>query len=74
MRYWNNETIDGDFSKPGTHPFVVEWVWGLQASDGSDKKAVQVCSSLILTSWSYGEANTMEEDNFCRSKFRNYEV
>ena len=46
----NNKTIDVLSLKPGAHPFAVEWVWGLKASDGSDQKAVRTCGSLILAS------------------------
>jgi len=46
----------------GTHPFAMEWVWGLQAFDGSDKKAMQACRSLILAGWGRGEANLKKSD------------
>jgi len=34
----NNKTIDVELLKPGSHPFVVEWVWSLEASEGNAKK------------------------------------
>ena len=53
----NNQTMNADSLKQGTHPFAMEWDWGLEASDGSDQKAVQACGSLILAGWGRGEAN-----------------
>ena len=53
----NNQTMNAEPLKQGTHPFAMEWVWGLEASDGSDQKAVQACGSLILAGWGRGEAN-----------------
>ncbi|PUU73740.1 hypothetical protein B9Z19DRAFT_511586 [Tuber borchii] len=53
----NNQTMNADSLKQGTHPFAMEWAWGLKASDGSDQKAVQSCGSLILAGWGRGEAN-----------------
>ncbi|CUS11873.1 unnamed protein product [Tuber aestivum] len=53
----NNKTIDTQLLKPGTHPFAVEWVWGLEAPGESGEKAVEACSSLILAGWGRGEAN-----------------
>ncbi|PUU81906.1 hypothetical protein B9Z19DRAFT_1190850 [Tuber borchii] len=43
--------------KSGTHPFAVEWVYGLEPSNRSDLKAMQGCGSLILAGWGRGEAN-----------------
>ena len=60
---WNNLTIDVELLKAGTHPFAVEWVWGLEASDESDQKAVEACGSQILAGWGRGEANREEQDN-----------
>jgi len=60
---WNNHTIDVELLKAGTHPFAVEWVWGLEASDGSDQKALEACGSQILAGWGRGEANREEQDN-----------
>ena len=48
---------DVQLVKPGIHPFAVEGVWGLEASNGSDQKAMQACHSLILAGWGRGEAN-----------------
>ena len=48
--------MDFQLLEPGSHPFAAEWVWGLQASDKSDKKAIQACSSLIVAGWGRGEA------------------
>ena len=48
--------MDVQLLKPGAHPFAVEWVWGLEASNGSDQKAMQACGSLILAGWGRGEA------------------
>jgi len=67
VRCWNKKTMDGQLLKPGAHPFAVEWVWGLEASDGSDQKAVQACSSLILAGWGRGEANTVAEGTLRRA-------
>ena len=53
----NNQTMNADSLKQGTHPFAMEWDWGLKASDGSNQKAVQACGSLILAGWGRGEAN-----------------
>jgi len=53
----NNQTMNADSLKQGTHPFAVEWDWGLEASNGSDQKAVQACGNLILAGWGRGEAN-----------------
>ena len=63
LRCGNNKTMNIELLKRGTHPFAVEWVWGLEASDGSDQNAVQACGSLILAGWGRGEAN-MENDPF----------
>ena len=63
VRCWNNHTIDVQLLKAGTHPFAVEWVWGLEASNGSDQKAVQACGSQILAGWGRGEANREDQDN-----------
>ena len=60
---WNNLTIDVELLKAGTHPFAVEWVWGLEASNESDQKAVEACGSQILAGWGRGEANREEQDN-----------
>ena len=57
VRCWNNKTMNIELLKPGTHPFAVEWVWGLTPPYGSDLKAVQACGSLILAGWGRGEAN-----------------
>ena len=62
VRCWNNKTIDLELLNPGTHPFAVEWVWGLQAFDGSNQKAVQACGSLILAGWGRGEANKFKSN------------
>ena len=61
VRCGNNKTMDVLSLKPGTHPFAVEWVWGLKASDESDQKAVRACGSLILAGWGRGEANVVDE-------------
>ena len=61
VRCWNNKTIDVLSLKRGIHPFAVEWVWGLKASDGGDKKAVRACGSLILAGWGRGEANIVDK-------------
>ena len=53
----NNKAMDSQLLKPGTHPFAVEWLWGLNTFDDSDQKAVQACGSLILAGWGRGEAN-----------------
>ncbi|PUU73735.1 hypothetical protein B9Z19DRAFT_1094473 [Tuber borchii] len=53
----NNQTMNADSLKQGTHPFAMEWTWGLDASDGSDQKAVQACGSQILAGWGRGEAD-----------------
>ena len=53
----NNRTMNAEFLKQGTHPFAMEWLWGLEASNGSDQKAAQACGSLILAGWGRGEAN-----------------
>jgi len=53
----NNKTMNIQYLKGGTHPIAVEWLWGLETSDGSDQKAVQACGSLILAGWGRGEAN-----------------
>jgi len=45
--------------KTGTHPFAMGWVWSLRASNESDQKAVQACSSLILSGWGRGEARVV---------------
>ena len=63
VRCWNNHTIDVQLLKAGTHPFAVEWVWGLEASNGSDQKAVQACGSQILAGWGRGEANREDQAN-----------
>ena len=57
VRCGNNKTMNIQYLKGGTHPIAVEWVWGLETSDGSDQKAVQTCRSLILAGWGRGEAN-----------------
>ena len=66
VRCVNNKTMDVLSLKPGTHPFAVEWVWGLKASDGSDQKAVRACGSLILAGWGRGEANVIDKANSFR--------
>ncbi|KAG0634517.1 hypothetical protein HOY80DRAFT_1140621 [Tuber brumale] len=53
----DDNIMDMELLRPGTHPFAAEWVWGLQASDGSDEEAVQACRSKILAGWGRGEAN-----------------
>ena len=58
----NNHSISTQMLKEGTYPFAVEWVWGLKASNISDQKGEQACSSLILASWGRGEANRKELD------------
>jgi len=60
----NIQSMDAQLLKPGTEPFAVEWVWGLNAFDRSDQKAVQACRSLILASWGRGEANTVDGGTF----------
>jgi len=62
VRCWNNKTMNDQLLKPGTHPFAVEWVWGLKASDGSDQEAVRACGSLILAGWGRGEVNNSIPD------------
>ena len=57
----NNHKMDIQSLKAGTYPFAAEWVWGLKASNGSDLKAVEACSSLILAGWGRGEAKTTRE-------------
>ena len=54
---WSLGSMDVELLKPGTHPFAVEWVRGLEASNGSDQNAMAACSSLILAGWGRGEAN-----------------
>ena len=66
VRCGNNNTMSSTLLKPGTHPFAVEWVSSLKASDGNDQKAVQACGGLILAGWGRGEANLVEEDKFSR--------
>ena len=48
--------------KPEALPFAMEWVWNLKASNRSDQKAEQACSSLILAVWGRGEVYGMELD------------
>ncbi|PUU79494.1 hypothetical protein B9Z19DRAFT_1125088 [Tuber borchii] len=62
VRCENHIIMDSERLKGGTHPFAVEWVWGLEASNGSGQKAVQACNSLILASWGRGEASLTEPD------------
>ena len=54
---WSTNLWDVQLVKPGIHPFAVEGVWGLEASNRSDQKAMQACGSLILAGWGRGEAN-----------------
>ena len=65
VRCENNREIDFELLNLGTHPFAVEWVWGLKASDGSDQKAVRACGSIILAGWGRGESNV-------RKSFKNH--
>ena len=60
VRCQNARPINADFLNPGTHPLAAEWVWGLQASNRSDQKAMQACHSLILAGWGRGEANIVD--------------
>jgi len=53
-------TMDFQLLESGSLPVAAEWVWGLQASDESDKKAMQACSSLIAAGWGRGEAKQQE--------------
>ena len=62
--YRNNNAMDAQSLKPGTHLFAVEWVWGLKAFDGSGQKAAHACGSLILAGWGRGEANLVDRGNF----------
>ena len=48
--------MDFQLLELGSYPVAAEWVWGLQASDESDKKAMQACSSLIVAGWGRSEA------------------
>ena len=63
VRCENYVSMDTEWLKAGTHPFSMEWVWHLKASNGSDQKAVQACNSLILAGWGRGEANRTESDS-----------
>ena len=58
----NDGIMEPQLLEVGTHPFAVEWVWGLRDFEGSDKKTVQACGSLILAGWGRGEANLKEPD------------
>ncbi|PUU76809.1 hypothetical protein B9Z19DRAFT_1129183 [Tuber borchii] len=49
--------MDPQLLKSGTHPFAVEWVHDLEASNPNDKKAVRGCRGLILAAWGRGEVN-----------------
>ena len=62
--YRNNNAMDAQLLKPGTHFFAVEWVWGLKPFDGSGQKAAQACGSLILAGWGRGEANLVDRGTF----------
>jgi len=62
VRCGDKSSMGTQLVKEGTHPFAVEWVWGLKASNGSDQKAVQACSSLILAGWGRGESNRTKAD------------
>ena len=62
VRCGNNNSMAIPLLKEGTHPFAMEWVWHLKASNGSDQKAVEACSSLILAGWGRGKANRTESD------------
>jgi len=53
----NHNTRHVRLLKPGTRPFAVEWVWGLEHFDGHRRRGVQACHSLILAGWGYGEVN-----------------
>ena len=57
LRCGNNKTMNMELLKRGNHPFAVEWVWGLEASDGNDHKAMEACGSLLLAGWGPGEVN-----------------
>ena len=52
--------IDDYSLKPGIHPFAVEWVSSLKASNQSDQGAMQACGSLILAGWGRGETNLVD--------------
>ena len=58
----SNYSMSTRFLREGTHPFAVEWVWDLKASNSSDQKAEQACSSLILAGWGRGQASLNEPD------------
>jgi len=62
VRCGNNNSMAIPLLKEGIHPFAMEWVWHLKASNGSDQKAVQACNNLILAGWGRGEANRTESD------------
>ena len=62
VRCGDKNLMSTQMVKEGTHPHAVEWVWGLKASNGSDQKAVQACSSLILAGWGRGESNRTKPD------------
>ena len=52
--------IDDRLLESGTHPFAVEWVSSLKASNQSDESAMQACGSLILAGWGRGEGNLVD--------------
>ena len=54
VRCGYSNRMDIELLKPETHPLAAEWVWGLKASDGSDKRAMEACGSLILAGWGRG--------------------
>jgi len=57
VRCGMSSSMDFPLLKPWTHPFVVEWVCSLNASNRSDQKAMQACCNKIITGWGRGEAN-----------------
>ena len=58
----NRNFLDVKLLKPGgAHPFAMEWVWGLKASNRSDQKAIQASSSLIIARWGRSKANQVYE-------------
>ncbi|PUU76808.1 hypothetical protein B9Z19DRAFT_1129182 [Tuber borchii] len=70
VRCENTLSMDPKFLKSGTHPFAVEWVCDLYASNRSDQKAMQGCGSLILAGWGRGEANQNKTGNETTTKIQ----
>ena len=62
VRCENDISMSSEFLTVKAHPFAMEWVWGLKASNRSDQKAVQACSSLILAGWGRGEVYRKESN------------